>query len=305
MLKQVQHDTSMKKTTITHNRPLISIILPVLNGEKFLRVALDSMIAQTYTYWEMIIVDDGSFDETPRILTEYSKKYPLIRITTNKKQVGISKALNQGIRLAKGSYIARMDADDISYPERLAKQLDYLQTNPTVVAVGAQCDVIDAQGRITGVKTFPLSHEQIYKTIFHFNPLQHPVLMVNRSLLPKKFVFYDILDGAEDVNLLFKLFAFGKVINLDEALLAYRIHSTNSSLKKIKHIYHQALIARIQGVLRYGYRPTIEGIGLIIIQTILVTLLPDPILRKIYFYARGIKAHISRAKKINLIPNMG
>ncbi|PJC30485.1 hypothetical protein CO051_05440 [Candidatus Roizmanbacteria bacterium CG_4_9_14_0_2_um_filter_39_13] len=289
----------------THNKPLISIILPVLNGEKFLRVALDSMIAQTYTKWEMIVVDDGSNDETPLILAEYAKKLPQMRILTNKKQVGISKALNQGIRQAKGSYIARMDADDISYPKRFAKQLAYLQTHKTVVAVGAQCDVIDAQGRITGVKTFPLSHEQIYKTIFHFNPLQHPVLMVNRSLLPEKFVFYDILDGAEDVNLLFKLFAFGKVMNLDEALLAYRIHTENSSLKKIKHIYHQALVARIQGVLHYGYKPTIEGIGLIIIQTVLVTLLPDSILRRLYFYARGIKAHISRAKKIALVPNMG
>jgi len=295
----------MKKHIKLNNSQLVSIIIPVKNGERFLRQALDSMIAQTYKNWEMIIVDDASEDQTPRILKEYALKKPKIKIITLKKSIGISKALNKGISHAKGSIIARMDADDISYLQRLEKQVAYLEKHPQIIAVGSQCNIIDSDGNVTGIKTFPKTHEHIYETIFHFNPLQHPVLMVNRAPLPKKFIFYDILDGAEDVNLLFKLFPYGKIANMDEILLAYRIHANNSSLKKIKQIYRQALLARINGVTKYGYKPSITSVILTIAQTVLVTILPERLLRRLYFYARGIKANISKAKKIILVPNLG
>lgn len=294
----------MKENRRTHHE-LVSIILPVKDGERYLSEALDSMLTQTYTHWEMIIVDDGSQDGTADILKKYQARDPRIRVITNKRSVGISKALNKGIKNARGVFIARMDADDISYPKRLEKQVKYLHTHTDVIAIGTQCDIIDAQGRKTSVKNFPLTHEEIYETVFRFNPLQHPTLMVNRTLLPKKFVFYDVLDGAEDLNLLFKLFPFGKVANMNQNLLAYRIHGDNSSFKKIKHIYKQALEARIQGITKYGYRPSFQSIGLTIAQTILVLLLPEFALRNLYFYTRGIKANIKQeVKKIRLAPSV-
>ena len=284
----------MKNGTKLHNLPFVSIILPVKDGERYLNEALDSIITQTYTNWEMIIVDDGSRDKTPYILKEYKSRDKRVSIITNKRSMGISKALNKGVKKAHGSFLARMDADDISYPNRLERQAQFLLKHKEIIAIGTQCDIIDAEGRKTSVKKFPLSHEEIYNAVFRFNPLQHPTLMINRVLLPRKFIFYDILDGAEDLNLLFKLFLYGKVANMDQSLLAYRIHGENSSFKKIKHIYRQALEARIHGILRYGYRPSIISIFSTCIQTILVLILPEFILCQLYFYARGIKTSIKK-----------
>ena len=289
---------------VTYNTPLVSIILPVHNGARYIEHALDSIIAQTYRHWKLIVVNDGSTDETGQILSDYAKKDSRINIVTMKKPRGISKALNRGVKQAKGLYIARMDADDISYPKRLEKQVKYLQKHQYVVAVGTQCDIIDADGRVTGVKMFPVKSQDIYNTVFRFNPLQHPTLMIDRTLLPKGFVFYDDLDGAEDLNLLFKLFPYGKVENLRDHLLAYRIHGENSSLKHIKKIYMQALTARIRGVLRHGYVPSAKSVCLTIAQTLIIAILPERVIRPLYFYARGIKASISTKAKqgIKILP---
>lgn len=289
VMQSVTH-TNRKKTV--SKLPLVSIVLPVKNGADFLVEAIESIIAQTYTHWELIVVNDGSIDRTREILVYYAEKYPQISVRTLRKSVGISKALNLGIAKAKGAFIARMDADDISYPARLTKQIAYLIDNPHVVAVGSQCDVINELGELTGMKVFPTSHKDIYNTVFRFNPLQHPTLMINRALVPMNYVFYDNLDGAEDLGLLFKLFPYGKVHNMPEALLAYRIHSHNTSLHNIKTIYLQALRARIRGVMHYKYIPTITSICITIAQTMLVVMLPSPAIRRLYMYTRGISSSL-------------
>lgn len=290
------------KKQVVPKEPLVSIILPIKNGADYLCEALDSIIEQTYTNWELIVINDGSTDKTASILGSYTKKHSQIRVISIRHSVGISQALNLGIIKAKGDFIARMDADDISYPSRLAKQIAYLLDNPKVVALGSQCDVINEQGELTGVKTFPTSHKAIYETVFRFNPLQHPTLVINRKLLPKHFIFYDDLDGAEDLGLLFKLFPYGKVHNMNETLLAYRIHSHNVSFVNIKSIYAQALRARIQGVKHYGYVPSIQNIGVTVAQTILIACLPNSVIKVLYMYARGISSSLPGFNKSQVLP---
>lgn len=287
---------------IGSQKPLVSIILPVKNGEDFIAEALDSMISQTYTNWEMIVINDGSKDKTAKILSKYKKICPKINVLTNKESIGISKALNLGIKKAKGQFLARMDADDISYPSRIAKQVEYLQENHRVVAVGTQCDVINEHGDVTGMKLFPTTHREIYDTVFSFNPLQHPTLMINCALVPDDFVYYDDLDGAEDLSLLFKIFPYGKVHNMQETLLAYRIHSANVSFQGIKQIYHQAFRARIRGVLRNGYKPSIASIFMTIVQTVAIILLPESAIKALYMYARGISSALPGFAKGKIKP---
>lgn len=280
----------------------MSIILPVKNGQDFLVEALDSMLVQSYTNWEMIVINDGSSDTTGKILRQYKKTCPKLKIITNKESIGISKALNLGITKSKGQFLARMDADDISYPSRIAKQVRYLLDNHRVVAVGTQCDVINERGDVTGMKLFPTSHKEIYNTVFSYNPLQHPTLMMNRALVPSDFLYYDDLDGAEDLNLLFKLFPHGKVHNMQETLLAYRIHSHNASFHGIKHIYHQALRARIRGMVRTGYKPSIASIFITLAQTLVIFCLPDKAIRTIYLYIRGISSALPGFAKSKIKP---
>jgi glycosyltransferase involved in cell wall biosynthesis len=138
------------------NDPLVSIIIPVHNGEKYVRETLDSCIDQTYQNIEIIVVNDDSKDGTLDILKEYEKKDNRIQVISVSKQNGLGNVINIGIRQSKGEYIARIDADDVMYPTRLEKQVEYLNNNPKCVAVGGQIDIIDAQSKITGHREYAL-----------------------------------------------------------------------------------------------------------------------------------------------------
>lgn len=114
-------------------KPLFSVLMPVYNGEKYLREAIDSILEQTLTDFEFLIIDDGSKDNSVQIINSYND--PRIRLVKNETNLGISKTLNRGIEMASAEFIARMDADDISYPARLQKQYDYLIKHPRVLTV--------------------------------------------------------------------------------------------------------------------------------------------------------------------------
>jgi glycosyltransferase involved in cell wall biosynthesis len=255
--------------------PLISIVMPVRNAGSFLVEAVESLINQTHKNWELIAVDDYSSDKSYEILESYSKKDKRIKLFRNDKRLGVSGTANVAIQKAKGKYIARMDADDISFPCRLEKQLAYLQKNKDVIAVGGQCDVINKKGEKIGEKIFPTEAQDIKKMIFSNAPLQQPTLIVNSRLLPSNFYWYDDKhEIAEEIELLFRLFQHGKVCNLKEKVLFYRIHNNNISLKDPKKTFLLTLKARMKAIFRYGYRPTLLGVLITIMQAIIVGVLP-------------------------------
>jgi len=184
---------------------------------------------------------------------------------------------------ARGQYIARMDADDIALPLRLEKQIEYLEKNKETVAIGGQCLLIDKNGNVTGKKTFPREFKDIYKYIFYFIPLQQPTLMINTNLLPDDFEYYkDGMNTAEEVELIFKLFQYGKVENVNDWLLMYRIHETNTSLINIKKTFLLTLLSRIKAIYAYNYRPDLGGIIVNFAQALLVMLLPRTVTFFIY-----------------------
>lgn len=272
-----------------NNQPLVSIIMPVYNAGGFLVEAVNSILKQTYQNFEFIIVDDHSTDNSWKILQKLSMKSDKIKLLQNNENVGISKTLNYAITQAKGKYIVRMDADDITHTKRIKKQINYLMENKEVVAIGTQCYVINTENKIIGKKQFPTKAKQVHDYLFKFNPVQHPTLTIKRALLPKNFFYYDHgFDGAEDLNLIFKLQQYGKVENLNEYLHYYRIHDHNSSLRNIKNIFWKAFLSRMNGVLKFGYRPSITALITTFAQTLIVLALPENIIFKLYVHMRNL-----------------
>ena len=217
-------------------QPFVSVVMPVYNAGDFLVEAIESILCQTYKNIEFIMIDDASTDNSWEIMKTYQERYPdIIRISQNRTNLKQAATVEQAMRLARGAFIARMDADDIALPSRLEKQLMYLLTHKDVIAVGGQCALINTEGYIIGEKRFPLTFTDVYRYIFEFIPLQQPTLMIAQERIPHFVEFYNPdLSPVEDVEMLFRLFRFGKVENLADTVLLYRIHDHNSSRMNLK-----------------------------------------------------------------------
>lgn len=275
------------------NKKLISVVMPVYNAGDFLVDSIESILRQTHKNFEFVIVDDHSKDESWKIIQKYKKLDKRIKAYRNTKNLGVSHTVNRAIKMSRGEYIARMDADDISYDNRLKKQYQYLKKNKDTVAIGTQCILIDKNNKIIGKKTFPTKAKDIYEYIFTFVPVQQPSMMINRNKLPKKFEFYiDGMNTAEEIELFFKLFKYGKVKNLKDYLLMYRLHDNNSSLKDLKKTFLLTLISRLKSIVVYKYKPSFANLVTTICQTVIVLLLPKEITLWIYAKIRNISPDV-------------
>lgn len=276
----------MKKQT---KKPLVSIVLPVYNAEKYLAEAIDSVLKQTYRKWELIIVDDGSTDSSAQIAQKFAKRSKRIHFFQNKTNRGVAFTANKAIKKAQGQFIARMDADDIMYHRRLEKQVVFLQENPQVVLVGTQCNLIDAQGKFMGEKLFPTDFSEIKKQAFINLPIQQPSMMVNTALLPKSFKWYRVTTlSAEEHELFFKLLQYGEIANLPQKLHKYRFHGENLSLQRPKLDFFKIFWARLKGVWKYGYTPDFLSVMINLAQLAVMLILPSKLIFPVFFYLRDL-----------------
>ena len=272
------------------DKPLVTVLMTAYNAEKFIKQSLDSILNQTYKNLEIIVVDDGSTDQTLLIVKNLQKLDYRIKVFQMKKNSGPSLASNFGIKKAKGEFIARMDADDISFPNRIEKQVKFLIINPEVVLAGGQCILIDKDGKITGNKKFPLDHTTIYKSLFSINPIQHPSCIVNMRLLPKtKFVYHNHSVLAHDLELVFELSQYGKLANLKDTILYYRQYATSLSLRNPKETFKATIEIRKKAVREYGYRPSFSAKLVNASQMVIVKLLPEKYIYSIFILLRGAK----------------
>ena len=242
---------------MTNNNPLVSIVIPVHNGEKYIREALDSCVGQTYQNIEIIIVNDDSKDNTLEILKEYEKKDNLIQVISVSKQNGLGNVINIGIRQAKGEYIARMDADDVMSPTRLEKQVEYLNSNPRCVAVGGQIDIIDADSKITGHREYAMEDKDIKKNMFLFQPFAHPAVTLRRSAVESVGLYPENMWKVEDVKFFFLLSQKGEFHNISDTVLKYRMTFDTQSQSKMVDHFKRTNEVRNWAMKELGIKPTV------------------------------------------------
>lgn len=220
--------------------PKVSVILPVYNGERFLKEAIDSILGQTLQNLELIIINDGSKDGSEKIIKAYTD--PRIVYLINQPNKGLIYTLNRGVEVARGEYIARMDADDIALPPRLERQVEYLDQNPDVAVVACPVQYIDEQGKLSG--SWELDHANIDRGAIRNilpskNVIAHPTVMA-RSEVMKAYPYAAYQPNTEDYDLWLRMAANGLAIaKIQEVLLHYRLHtqSVTSTALKGKNIF--------------------------------------------------------------------
>jgi len=208
--------------------PLVSVIMPAYNAALYIEEAIDSVILQSFSNWELIIINDGSTDATADIIAEKTKKDSRIKCINqqNKRQ---SKARNFGISCALGTYIAFLDADDSILPDRFAKQVAFLESNNEIILCGSWFKIMNSDRVIQ----LPEKHEDIKLALLLGNCFANSSVMVKKQILDELLLIFDnSKEPAEDYDLWARLIFKGKLHNLQEVLLSYRTHSNQLSNKQ-------------------------------------------------------------------------
>ena len=270
------------------SNPLVSVIIPVHNGEKYIKEAIDSCLNQTYKNIEVIVVDDKSEDNTLKILKEYGEKITVIPV---EKQDGLGNVINIGIRASKGKYIARMDADDVMYPTRIEKQVEYLESNPKCVAVGGQIDIIDGESKIVGHREYAIEDRDIKRNRFLFQPFAHPAVTLRKSSVEEVGLYPENMWKVEDVKFFLILSTKGEFHNLEDTVLKYRMtFKTESQSKMIDH-FKKTNDIRKWAIKELNIKPTFREYVIWNIQKIgvrVLSIFPPTLLMKIFELFRRI-----------------
>lgn len=209
--------------------PLVTVLMPVFNGEKYLAEAIESILHQTFRDFEFLIIDDGSIDGTAEILHRYALQDKRIRLHHHQTNQGLIAALNKGLELARGKFIARMDQDDVSLPERLAKQVDFLETNPEIGVLGTLVQIMDGSGNISYTWPYFTQHDALRWCLCFFNPIMHPAVMMRREIVERAGGYSSDMVDAEDYDLWRRLSNLTRLSNLPDVLLHLRLHEANVS----------------------------------------------------------------------------
>lgn len=205
---------------VASDYPLVSIIMTVRNGEPYIEEAVDSILKQTHTNLELIVVDNGSTDRSVELVQKYQDCR--IRIIELGKNIGRTPALNVGLEAAEGEYIAIQDADDLSVPERFAKQLIFMETHPTVGVCGAWMKTF---GESEQVIQYPTDHEGIKRSLLFGTGMGHSSVLIRKSLLEQYGLRYDeSYQYCQDTELWSRAARFFELANIPEILVFYRIH---------------------------------------------------------------------------------
>jgi glycosyltransferase involved in cell wall biosynthesis len=208
--------------------PRVSVVLPVYNGEPFLTDAVDSILAQTFRDFELIGIEDGSLDGSGEILDRFALADSRVRVL-HQANAGIIAALNRGLALARGEFIARMDADDVAHPERLARQAAFLDGRPDIAVVGCAVTLIDERGKRIRDVEYPRTPEAVAEFLEIGAPLAHPAVMMRRDAVRAVGGYREAYRHAEDYDLWLRMAERYRMANLPDRLLLYRQHETKHS----------------------------------------------------------------------------
>ncbi|OAN59467.1 glycosyltransferase family 2 protein [Sphingomonas sp. TDK1] len=234
------------------NEPRVSVLLPCYNGAAYIGQALESIINQTYPDFELVVVDDGSTDESADIIRTFVAADTRVRLV-GKANGGIVSALNTGLEACRGEYIARMDADDVSFPNRLADQVAWLDTHPACVCVGGYA-VDDLVPTPESIRTTGGRHASTDLSVFppRVAVSMHPLIMVRRDAVVKAGGYRDGFKHAEDYDLFLRLGELGSIDNPPIDMLYYRRHEGAISIRNVEEQEAAAVRAELDAIQRSG-----------------------------------------------------
>jgi glycosyltransferase involved in cell wall biosynthesis len=245
---------------MTERAPHVSVVMPVYNCAEFLPAAVESVLGQSYGDFELIAVDDGSTDGSLGILRGYEGRDSRVRILS-RANTGIVRALNDGLAIARGELIARMDGDDISLPGRLERQVWFMEQNPDCVAAGTDAEWIDTEGLPFQRIKNPRGHEEIVAALLEGNggAMVHPTCIFRREAIEKVGGYSrELSRWGEDLDLFLRLSEIGRLANQGEMLFQYRLRpgsiNTAGSLGQRKAIFEVVRAARVRRGLAVGAR---------------------------------------------------
>lgn len=231
---------SMTPPSFSQN-PRVSVLMPVYNAMPYLKKAVNSILSQTMEDFEFVIIDDASTDGSVQFLAESAEQDGRIRLTVSDQRAGITTVLNRGVEQACGEYIARMDADDVSLPERFAMQVAFLDKNPDYTAVGGQVLTIDEDGWPIGIAQWAQDPDEIgRRLLMGWDGLCHPAAMIRRRDLIAVGKYDPSMTCAQDKDLWLRLVEHGLLTNLPDVVLKYRVHtgqiSQNQLVEQRQHV---------------------------------------------------------------------
>jgi len=232
--------------------PKVTVLMPVYNAEKFLSEAIDSILKQSFADFEFIIINDGSTDKSRPIIESYPDSR--IKLYDNENNLGIIATLNKGFKLAQGELIARMDADDISLPDRLKLQVDFFNTHPSIGACGGWVKKFGQLNFISKYYTEPAD----IKAAFLFNvSLAHPTAMIRKKILTDHQLAFDqAYLHAEDYDFWVKFMQFSALANIPKVLLRYRLHQVSVTQSHNQLQQKNAAKVKLRQLAALGLRPS-------------------------------------------------
>jgi glycosyltransferase involved in cell wall biosynthesis len=244
---------------MNNQKSLISILLPVHNSAETLQECILSLLNQTYKNIEIIAIDDKSSDKSSSILNSLKKNDKRLRVYKNVKRYGLAVTLNRLVKKAKGDYLAFMDTDDFSSPNRLKKQLKFLLNNTDVVAVGSQCTFIDEKNKKIGRSDFPTENSLIYENPLHGISMQFETVLINKHLLPKDILrFHTGSNPFIYSDMFMRLMPYGKFANLQDFLHFHR-NDPKIYLTDVKRNIVSLIKLWIKSKALYDYTPPLRS----------------------------------------------
>lgn len=272
--------------------PEVSIIMPVYNGEEYLELSVNSVINQTFRDFEFIVINDASFDDTGRILDKYQRIESRIRVITNPQRLGVVKSLNIGLKHAVGNLIARIDADDRWYSNKLGLQIKTFEQDSDLMLLGTQKRLIDEHGNeIVQRKRFHYyNYLEVKKNIHKANIFTHSSVVFRKKILDEVGFYDERYKNSEDYELWLRICATRKAMILPQTLVDYRIHSHSVSSKRLREQLYYSIKARIVYIPKYGFSGFLSWF---FFREVLFFILPSFVVE----FFRKIRASIGRLRK--------